>query len=218
MIADIPNAQRCWCKHRKPEPISAKIPQDRFNRGYKALSRHHEALNRGTSGGCWCRQPVERGMTLTGKMMGTPIWKVDAALVCASCRLVPCCFFGYPILGLESDHEVRYPKMEVWYELTGRVELRSWCVYAIVLTLAPDPNCPSTQMRGIYPKPQLRFLTCYRMFGPRDPDGNCDLKRRWPPKLGLGSKYPAPPNYPLRYPKYHLIETIRPLIEVLWGV
>ena len=29
---------------------------------------------------------------------------------------------------------------------------------------------------------------------------------------------PAPPNYPLRDPKYHLIETIRPLIEVPWGV
>ena len=28
---------------------------------------------------------------------------------------------------------------------------------------------------------------------------------------------PAPPNYPLRYPKYHLIETMRPLIEVHWG-
>ena len=29
---------------------------------------------------------------------------------------------------------------------------------------------------------------------------------------------PEPPNYPLRHPKYHLIETIRPLIEVHWGV
>ena len=29
---------------------------------------------------------------------------------------------------------------------------------------------------------------------------------------------PAPPNYPLRDPKYHLIETIRPLMEVHWGV
>ena len=28
---------------------------------------------------------------------------------------------------------------------------------------------------------------------------------------------PAPPNYPLRYPKYHLIETIRPLKKVHWG-
>ena len=25
---------------------------------------------------------------------------------------------------------------------------------------------------------------------------------------------PAPPNYPIRGPKYHLIDTIRPLIEV----
>ena len=29
---------------------------------------------------------------------------------------------------------------------------------------------------------------------------------------------PAPPNCPLRDPKYHLIETIRPLIELHWGV
>ena len=29
---------------------------------------------------------------------------------------------------------------------------------------------------------------------------------------------PAPPNYPLRNPKYHLIETIRPLTKVNWGV
>ena len=27
-----------------------------------------------------------------------------------------------------------------------------------------------------------------------------------------------PPNYPSRYPKYHLIETIGPLIEVGWGI
>ena len=30
-------------------------------------------------------------------------------------------------------------------------------------------------------------------------------------------KPPAAPNYPLRHPKYRLIETIRPLIEVHWG-
>ena len=29
---------------------------------------------------------------------------------------------------------------------------------------------------------------------------------------------PAPPNYPLRYPIYQLIESIRPLIEVHRGV
>ena len=29
---------------------------------------------------------------------------------------------------------------------------------------------------------------------------------------------PAPPNYPLRNPKYHLTETMRPLIEVHWGI
>ena len=28
----------------------------------------------------------------------------------------------------------------------------------------------------------------------------------------------TPPNYPLRDPKYHLIETIRPLIELHWVV
>ena len=30
-------------------------------------------------------------------------------------------------------------------------------------------------------------------------------------------KIPAPPNYPLRYPKYHLIETIRPLVVEVHG-
>ena len=34
----------------------------------------------------------------------------------------------------------------------------------------------------------------------------------------LSGSLPAPPNYPLRHPKYHAIETIRPLIEVHWGV
>ena len=33
-----------------------------------------------------------------------------------------------------------------------------------------------------------------------------------------GAAQLAPPNYPLRYPKYHLMETIRPLVEVHWGV
>ena len=37
-------------------------------------------------------------------------------------------------------------------------------------------------------------------------------------RLFLKSDYqPAPPYYPLRDPKYHLTETIRPLIEVHWG-
>ena len=31
------------------------------------------------------------------------------------------------------------------------------------------------------------------------------------------TKLPAPPNYPLRHPKYHLTETIRALIEVQLG-
>ena len=30
-------------------------------------------------------------------------------------------------------------------------------------------------------------------------------------------QFPAPPNCPLRNPKYHLIETIRPSIEVYLG-
>ena len=30
--------------------------------------------------------------------------------------------------------------------------------------------------------------------------------------------FTSTPNYPLRHPKYHLVETIRPLIEVHWGV
>ena len=37
-----------------------------------------------------------------------------------------------------------------------------------------------------------------------------NFKFSWFPYL------PAPPNYPLRRPKYHLIDTIRPLIEVRW--
>ena len=32
------------------------------------------------------------------------------------------------------------------------------------------------------------------------------------------SSQPAPPNYPLRYPEYHLIETVRLFMEVHWGV
>ena len=35
--------------------------------------------------------------------------------------------------------------------------------------------------------------------------------------MHTASGYPAPPNHPLRYPKYHLIETKRPLTEVHWG-
>ena len=29
---------------------------------------------------------------------------------------------------------------------------------------------------------------------------------------------PAPPNYPFRHPNYHLMETMRPFIDVPWGV
>ena len=33
----------------------------------------------------------------------------------------------------------------------------------------------------------------------------------------IGYAIPAPPSHPLRHPKYHLIESIRPSIEVHWG-
>ena len=46
----------------------------------------------------------------------------------------------------------------------------------------------------------LGNFTCAHLFG-------CKRIRR-----------PAPPNYPLRYPKCNLIETIRPSTEVHWGV
>ena len=36
--------------------------------------------------------------------------------------------------------------------------------------------------------------------------------------LDIHYSIPAPPNCPLRNPKYHQIETIRLLIEVHWGV
>ena len=32
------------------------------------------------------------------------------------------------------------------------------------------------------------------------------------------ARYQHPPQYPSRYPNYHLIQTIRSLIEVYWGV
>ena len=37
------------------------------------------------------------------------------------------------------------------------------------------------------------------------------------PYVPSGYGLAAPPNYPLRHPNYHLIETIRPLIELQWG-
>ena len=33
----------------------------------------------------------------------------------------------------------------------------------------------------------------------------------------LNNQYQAPPNYPLRDPKYHLMETIRPFIDEVHG-
>ena len=49
--------------------------------------------------------------------------------------------------------------------------------------------------------------------GPNAPHGYLDLQHA----QHNGSYAPAPPNYPLRHPKYHLIETIRPLIELHLG-
>ena len=37
------------------------------------------------------------------------------------------------------------------------------------------------------------------------------------PTLSASITSIAPPNYPLRCPKYYLIETMRPLVEVHWG-
>ena len=34
----------------------------------------------------------------------------------------------------------------------------------------------------------------------------------------IWTTWPAPPNHPLRYPTYHIIETIWPLIAAHWGV
>ena len=50
-----------------------------------------------------------------------------------------------------------------------------------------------------------------------------DPKNSWKADLvAVASPYedsePAPPNYPLRHPKYDLTEAIRLLIEVHWGV
>ena len=46
----------------------------------------------------------------------------------------------------------------------------------------------------------------------------CNGKYSGMAELSETNPVPAPPNYHLRHPKYHLIETIRPLIEVHWGV
>ena len=39
-----------------------------------------------------------------------------------------------------------------------------------------------------------------------------------PGQLPKECNVPVPPNSPLGHPKYHPIETIRPVIEVHWGV
>ena len=44
----------------------------------------------------------------------------------------------------------------------------------------------------------------------------CWPSRSWPAQLPP-DKHTFVPNCPLRNPKYHLIQTIRPLIEVHWG-
>ena len=52
----------------------------------------------------------------------------------------------------------------------------------------------------------------------------CPLPTMAPTALHLpkgcskGALLPAPPNCPLRHPNYHLAETIRPSIEVHWGL
>ena len=38
------------------------------------------------------------------------------------------------------------------------------------------------------------------------------------PTLVRGGPHPATPNFPLRHPTCHPLETIRPLIELGWGV
>ena len=48
------------------------------------------------------------------------------------------------------------------------------------------------------------------LCGPQNPNMQAKTDQQ-------GVPVPAPPNYPLRYPKYHLIETIKPLIEIHWG-
>ena len=50
------------------------------------------------------------------------------------------------------------------------------------------------------------------LFGSEVHTGSCTGPNK------IQGHIPAPPKYTLRYPKYHLLETIRPLIEVHWGV
>ena len=45
-------------------------------------------------------------------------------------------------------------------------------------------------------------------------DRDQTLRKQVPQKEGLSQH---PPNYPLRYPIYQLIETIRPSIKLHWG-
>ena len=47
---------------------------------------------------------------------------------------------------------------------------------------------------------------------------NPDIFLKYPIFYLLQDADTAPPNHPLRYPIYQLIETIRPLIEVHWGI
>ena len=55
--------------------------------------------------------------------------------------------------------------------------------------------------------------------GPSQKEGGRDpgLNMTTPPGP-LPQNRPAPPNYPLRHLKYHLMQTIRPLIGVHWRV
>ena len=57
--------------------------------------------------------------------------------------------------------------------------------------------------------------------------GTCRVQVPGPPKCARNCspisqkreyRQPAPPNNPFRDPKYHVIDTIRPLLEVYWGL
>ena len=94
--------------------------------------------------------------------------------------------------------------LHIWVLGPLGIELPVFCgwTYLHVVICAPDPERYSTTSFQF-----LISLSRYDQFG-----------------LWGGSHYlinfnrlPAPPNYPVRDPKYHLIETIRPLIEVHWG-
>ena len=77
----------------------------------------------------------------------------------------------------------------------------------------------STQLESYGPYPVVAMSFPKRNpSSPKEPTGLDELGAsgsQGSPKQGAP---PAPPNYPLRHPRYHLIEIIRPLIEVPWGL